>query len=68
MLYLQTLDKMLENLILTEIWIVDSKVNKFNLPQNNIFTKCNNSCQAGVAVFIAKGLLCHMFPEIGING
>lgn len=26
MLYLQTLDEMPENLILTEIWIVDSKV------------------------------------------
>lgn len=60
-LYLQTLDQIPEILILTEIWIEDGEVNQFNLPQYNIFAKCNNSYWGGeVAVLVSEGLLSYV--------
>lgn len=56
---LHALEKAPQIIILTEIWICDSELSQYSLPQYKIYAKCNNDYRAGgVAVLVAESLTC----------
>lgn len=67
-LNLQTLDKMPDIIILTEIWIQDNEVNQYSLPHYSLFSKSNIlNRSGGVAVFVSDRLQCHVMPNLNLE-